>query len=56
MSIRSKLCVSKIFRRISLLGGRQSVGEKTTLFVLNFAILVRKYFAGFYFRDFNAQI
>ena len=44
------------YKKQALRGGRQSVGEKTTLFILNFAILVRKYFAGFYFRDFNAQI
>ena len=44
------------YKKQALRGGRQSVGKKTTLFILNLAILARKYFAGFYFGDFNAQI
>ena len=32
------------------------VNKSHTLLVLNFAILARQYFAGFYFRDFNRQI
>ena len=44
------------YKKQALRGGRQSVGKKTTLFILNLAILASKYFAGFYFGDFNAQI
>ena len=48
MSIRSKLCVGAVNQLVEKLPG--------TLFILNLAILARKYFAGFYFGDFNAQI
>ena len=35
------------YKKQALRGGRQSVAKKTTLFILNLAILARKYFAGF---------